>query len=49
MKQFLPHAERQKTDVTRIADLPPLPEISYNKYDADDESDDSSALGGTES
>ena len=39
MKQFLPPAELQKTDIARIVDLPPLPEISYNNYDADDESD----------
>jgi len=31
-----------------MADLPPLPEISYNKYDADDESDDLLNLGGAE-
>ena len=31
-----------------IADLPPLPEISYDKFDADAESDDSLDLGGAE-
>jgi len=29
-------------------DLPPLPEISYDEYDADDESDNSSDLGSAE-
>jgi hypothetical protein len=29
-------------------DLPPLREISYEEYDADDQSDDSSDLGGAE-
>jgi hypothetical protein len=29
-----------------IADVPPLPEIPYDEYDADDESNDSSVLGG---
>jgi hypothetical protein len=48
MKRFLPPTERRKTDVARIADLPPLPDISYHKYDADDESDDLSDLGGAE-
>ena len=36
------------TDVARFTELPPLPELSYNKYDADDESDDSLDLGGAE-
>jgi hypothetical protein len=40
--------EPRKTDVARIADLPPLPETSYNEYNADDESNDSSDLGGAE-
>jgi hypothetical protein len=31
-----------------MADVPPLPEISYEEYDADDESNDSSDLGGAE-
>ena len=31
-----------------IADLHPLPEISYDEFDADAESDDSSDLGGAE-
>jgi hypothetical protein len=34
--------------VAGIADLPPLPDISYNKFDADAESDDSSDLGRAE-
>jgi len=47
-KPFLPPVEPRKTDVPRIADLSPLPEISYDKYDADDGSDDSSDLRGAE-
>jgi hypothetical protein len=34
--------------VAGIADLPPLPEISCDEFDADAESDDSSDLGGDE-
>jgi hypothetical protein len=34
------------TDVAGIADLPPLQEISYDQYDVENESDDSSDLGG---
>jgi hypothetical protein len=34
--------------VAAIAHLPPLPEISYDEFDADAESDDSSDLGGAE-
>jgi hypothetical protein len=34
--------------VAGIADLPPLPEISYDEFDADAESDDLSDLGGAE-
>ena len=44
-KQFLPPAEPWKTDDATIADMPPLPEISYDEYDEDDESDHSSELG----
>jgi len=47
-KRFLPPAEPRKTDVAGIADLPLLAEISYDEYDADDASDDSSNLGGVE-
>jgi len=47
-KRSPPAAEPQRTDVARIGDLPPLPEISYDKYDADYESDDLSVLGGAE-
>jgi hypothetical protein len=36
------------TDGAGIAHLPPCPEISYNEYDAADESDNSSNLGGAE-
>jgi len=45
-KWFLPGAELCRTDVAGIAHLPPLPEISYNQYDADYEIDNSSDLGG---
>jgi len=40
--------EPRKTDVARIADLPPLLEGSYDDYNADDESDKSSDLGGAD-
>jgi hypothetical protein len=40
--------ELRRIDVAGIADMPPLPEISYDQYDADYESDDSSDLGGAE-
>jgi hypothetical protein len=42
MKRFLPPAEPRKTDVATIVDLTPLLEISYDKYDADNERNDSS-------
>jgi hypothetical protein len=45
-KQFQPVAESHRTDVAGIADLTPLPDISYDKCDADCESDNSSDLGG---
>jgi len=47
-KRFLPAAELRKPDVAGIVDLPPVGEISYDQYDADYESDDSSDLGGAE-
>jgi len=47
-KRFLLAAEPRRTDVAGIADLPPLPEISYDKFDADAESDNSSGLGGAD-
>ena len=47
-KRFQPAAEPRRTDVAGIADLPPLPDISYDEFDADYESDDSSDLGGAE-
>ena len=47
-KRFHPAAQPWRTDVAWIVDLPPLPEISYGKYDADYESNDSSDLGGAE-
>jgi hypothetical protein len=40
-KRFQPAAEPCRTDVAGIADLPPLPEISRDEFDADYESDDS--------
>jgi len=48
MKRFQLAAEPRSTDVAGIADLPPLPEISYDEFNADAWSDDSSDLGGTE-
>jgi len=48
MKQLQLPVESRKTDVVRIAELPPLPEMSYDDNDADDESDDSSDLGAGE-
>jgi len=47
-KQFQLTMEPRRTEVAGIADLPPLPEISYDKLDADYESDDLSDLGGAE-
>jgi len=47
-KQFQPVAELCRTDVAGIADLSSLPEISYDKFDADHETDDLSDLGGAE-
>jgi hypothetical protein len=45
-KRFLPAAEQWSTDVAGITDLPPLPNISYDQYDADYGSDDLSDFGG---
>jgi len=45
-KRFLQAADQRRTDVAGIADLPPLPAIAYDEFDADAESDDSSDLGG---
>ena len=47
-KPFQLAEEPRRPDVAGIADLPPLPEISYYEFDADAESDDSSDLGGAE-
>jgi len=47
-KRFQPAVEQRRADVAGIADLPPLPEISNDKFDADYESDDSADLGGAE-
>jgi len=44
-QRFQPPAEPQKIDAARIADLPTLPEMSYDKYDTADESDLLSDLG----
>jgi hypothetical protein len=41
--------EPHRTDITGIPDLPPLPVISYDEFDAEAGSDDSSDLGGAES
>jgi len=48
MIRFQLSAEPHRTDVAGIADLPLLPEISCDEFDADYESDDSSDLGGAE-
>ena len=47
-KRFQLAAEPRRTDVAGIADLPPLPEICYDEFDAQYESDDSSDLGRAE-
>jgi len=48
MKRFQPAAEPRTTYVTGIAKLPPLAEMSEDKYDAAEESDNLSDLGGAE-
>jgi len=45
-KRFQWPAEPWKSDFTGLVDLPPLHKISYNEYDAADESEDSSGFGG---
>jgi len=40
--------EGRKTDVPGIADVPALPDIVWNNYEADDESNDSLDSGGAE-
>jgi len=47
-KRCQPAAKPRRTDVAGIADLPPSPEISYDEFDADYESDDSSDFGGAQ-
>ena len=47
-KRFQPPAEPQKTDVAGIADVPPLPEMCYDEYDAADGSDDLLDKGGAD-
>jgi len=48
MKGFQPPVDPQKTGATRIGDLPPLPEMSHDNYDADNDSDAGSDVGGAE-
>jgi len=45
-KSVLPAAKQWKTDVIRIADLPPSPEISYIDYPAYDDGNTQCNLGG---
>jgi len=47
-KQFQLAVEPHRIDVAVIANLPALPEISYDKHNADHESDALSDLGGAE-
>jgi hypothetical protein len=46
MARFQPAADPYRTHVAGLANLPPLPDISYDKYDADFESAELSYLGG---
>lgn len=47
-KLFQLPVEPQETDDARIEDMPLLSEVAYDNYDADDDSDYSSVLGGAE-
>ena len=47
-KRFRALLELREPDVVRIVDMPPFRDISNENYDADDESDTSSDLGGAE-
>jgi hypothetical protein len=47
-KRFQPAAEPHRADVAGIADLAPLPEISFDELDADHQSNASSDLGGAD-
>jgi len=47
-KQFQPAEETHTTDVAGIANLLPMPDISYDQYDAEYESNNSSDFGGAE-
>jgi len=47
-KRFQPPTQPLTTDVAGIVNLPPLPEMSYYEYDAADESDHLSDLGGAQ-
>jgi len=47
-KRFQTPVEQRKTDVAGIGDSSPLPEMSYDKYDVADVSDDLSDLGSAE-
>jgi len=48
-QRFQPAAEPRRTDAQEIGKFSPLLGISYDQYDADHESDDSSDSGGAES
>jgi len=48
MKQFLPPVHPWEADVQRMANLPPLPEISYDVDDSYDTKDNSTDLGTAE-
>ena len=48
MKRFQPAAEPCRTDVAGITALPPSPDMSYDKYNAEYVSDNLSDLGGAE-
>jgi len=49
MKRFQPAAKPRRIDFEGIAELPPLPEIAYDKFDADYQGDDPSDWCGAES
>ena len=48
IKRFQPDAELYRIDVVEIAELSPLPEISYEEINADAESNDSLDMSGAE-
>jgi len=47
-KIFQPSVELRTTNIAAIEDLPPLPELSYNKYEAYDSCNDLLDLGGAQ-